>query len=223
MSLRSTKNNHEFKHPADVQGQTIIQPRNKTKAEVRVEYRNGEAVLVKDYSKRNPLIRIFYGRFSLNREKKAYSRLSGVPGIPGCYEVKSKDRLELEYIPGRSMGRFRRHEVKEAVFDKLDAVIAAIHARGVAVGDLHRSNIIVNEKGDVYIVDFASAIISSSPNPPDFLTRLVMKLDLHAAARIRSRYLRQGKPIPKGFFGVLYITGKFFKTCYKKIKLIFIT
>jgi RIO-like serine/threonine protein kinase len=198
----------------------IPQARNTTKAEVRLEHRNGKKVIVKDYSRRSLLIRFFYGRFTLRREAKAYARLAGVAGIPRCFGFEGKYALLFEYIPSRPLSQFRSGEVPESVFDKLDQMISSMHSRGVANTDLHRSNILLTEAGDVYMVDFVHSLTDNNPKFPGPLTRLSMQLDLHAAAKIRARYLGQKKPEPIGFFGVLYRIGRSLKFLRKKIKLI---
>ena len=197
----------------------IPQARNITKARIHLEQRDGNDVIIKDYSARNFLIR-YYGRFTLRREAKAYARLAGIKGFPLCYGFEGKDALVLQYIAGHPPGWFRLRKVKipESAFDKLDQIVLSMHSRGVANSDLHRSNILLTEAGDVYMVDFASAFISNKPGSPGPLTRLMMQLDLYAAAKIRARYLGWPKPVPKGFFGLLYRTGKCFKLLIKVIR-----
>ena len=198
----------------------IPQARNTTKAEVRLEHRNGKKVIVKDYSRRTPLIRFFYGRFTLRREARAYARLAGAAGIPRCFGFEGKYMLVLEYIPSRPLSQFRIGGVTESVFDKLDQMISSMHSLGVANSDIHRANILLTEAGDVYMVDFVHSLTDNNPKSPGPITRLMMQLDLHATAKIRARYLGQQKPEPKGFFGVFYRIGRSFKFFRKKIKLI---
>ncbi|MEV4020351.1 class III lanthionine synthetase LanKC [Nonomuraea angiospora] len=45
----------------------------------------------------------------------------------------------------------------EGIVGKLREVVAAIHGRGLAVGDLHPSNVIVTSQDDVVLVDFENA------------------------------------------------------------------
>ena len=59
--------------------------RNKTKAEVYLASRNGSKIVFKDFRKTHMLIRLFYGRYSLYREARAYAKLEGVSGIPRCF------------------------------------------------------------------------------------------------------------------------------------------
>jgi len=77
--------------------------RNRSKAEVYVETNNGKQVLFKDYSGRNILTRIIYGRYTLRREAQAYERLKGSVGIPQCFGLDGKDVLAMEYIKGQPL------------------------------------------------------------------------------------------------------------------------
>ena len=92
-----------------------------------------------------------------------------------------------------------------------------MHSRGVANSDLHGSNILVAETGDVFIVDFASAIFAKNLSAPGSVASFFMKLDHYAAVRIRARFLGQSKPKPVGVFGFAYNMGKLFKAFLKRV------
>jgi predicted Ser/Thr protein kinase len=164
------------------------------------------------------LIRNSYGRFTLKREAKAYSRLSAVEGIPRCFGLEENYVLKLEYINGKSLGYFTRGRVPESVFSKLEKILLAMHSKGVVNGDLHRSNVLLTPDWDVYLVDFASAFFTDKADNSGFFFRGIKDLDLHAFERMRSRYLYLDKPVPKGFFGVCYNVFSKLKRSVKKIK-----
>ncbi|MEI6128099.1 MAG: hypothetical protein WCQ99_16240 [Pseudomonadota bacterium] len=196
---------------------TLKNPRNKSKAHIRFELRAGKQVAVKDYSSRRGVIKL-YGRFTLTNEARAYARLSGAPGIPACYGFKSRDILEIESIPSRPLSSFKPGAVPAEVFKKLEQVLAVMHSRGVANGDVHRSNVLVTDSGEVYLVDFAHSFVARNPKKPGLLTRRIMELDLHALARIRARYLRLPEPYPQGVFGFLYLALSSLKKGFKRLK-----
>lgn len=219
MSLKLHYKNYEIREDDNTGNILFSRSRNITKATIRLEQLDGKTVVIKDYSNRNFLIRI-YGNFTLRREKRAYSVLSGIKGIPHCYGLNGKNTLVFECIPGRPLSQINRNKAKLpiAVFDELDRIISAMHSRGVANSDLHGSNILVTETGDVFIVDFASAVFAKNLSDPGYVVRFFMKLDHHAAARIRARYLGQPKPKPAGVFGFAYNMGRLFKTFLKRSK-----
>ncbi len=144
--------------------------RNKTKAEVCLVNRNGSRIVFKDYSKRNILIRLFYGRYVIAREIKAYERLEGVPGVPRCLGSKGKDVMLLEHISGQPLSKFKRGTIPESVFIKLKKIISCMHDRGVANGDLHRSNVLLTPNWDVYLIDYASAFFTDKADRPGFFS-----------------------------------------------------
>ena len=199
-------------------GYGIKPPRNSTKALVTKSMRNGRAVVVKDFSRCSAVIRMLYGRPTLRREARAYALLQGISGIPECFGLEGRDSLVIEYIHGRLLGSFKRGSVEPEVFDRVDEIIKYAHARGVALVDLHTSNIIITESGDVFLIDFANAIFARNIRRPNVLVRFFMELDRHAAGRMRARYLRLPKPVPAGVFGVLYRFGRGLKTASGRIK-----
>lgn len=191
-------------------------PRNRTKACVRIEQRHGRSCVVKDYSRLNPLLRCFYGRAVIWREARAYARLAGLPGIPRCYGREDACALVLEHLDGTPLSDFRRGELDTVVFDRLDGMLAAMHARGVVHADLHRSNVLIGDAGQVSLIDFASALLSRRPGRIGPVLRMVMLLDRQAAARMRARYLRQDSPRAPGLFGLVYAACKGVKKTKKK-------
>ncbi len=183
--------------------------RNSTKADVRFEERDGREVVVKDYGARSWWVRTFYGRPTLRREARVYERLAGVSGVPASLGLETPDRLVLERAPGRPS-----HELKadaydaRAVFDRLDAILAGIHGRGVAISDLHRRNVLIEPPATVHVIDFALSRIARDPQHPGWMVRRLMELDRHAAARLRARALGLPEPEATGSIGGFYRAGR---------------
>jgi tRNA A-37 threonylcarbamoyl transferase component Bud32 len=195
-----------------------MQPRNKSKGSVRIEERAGRKIVVKDYGGvRNPLVR-FYGCLTLRNEARAYKRLAGVAGIPVCHGMTEAGCLELAFVDGRHLGLFKRRSVPEAVFEKLDHILRSMHTRGVANMDLHRSNVLVSDDGDVHVIDFAHAVIARSPQHPGIVARLAMQLDRYAFDRMKARFAGFEKPVPAGVFGIIYRCMKSLKRAMRFIK-----
>ncbi len=179
------------------------EPRNPTKAIVRRATRDGREVVIKDFGTRPLWVRVLYGRRVLRREARAYERLGGVRGVPRSLGFDGPDALVLELAPGRSLGAFEPGQVAPALFDDLERVLRDVHARGVAIADLHRSNVLVD--GTVaHVVDFAVARFARDPAHPGWLVRQLQQLDRHAAARLRARYLGLPEPRASGLFGRVY-------------------
>lgn len=193
-------------------------PRNRSKADVRFEEREGRAVVVKDYRPRSWLVRVCYGRPTLRREARVYERLRDTPGIPRCLGWEGPDTLVLERAPGVSLDRLPASSVPPAIFDALDRVLATVHARGVAIADLHRSNVLIADDGRVHVIDFAIARLARDPARPGPLVRALQRLDRHAALRLRARAAGTPEPEPEGAWGAIYRAGKRVKRWLRRVR-----
>lgn len=132
--------------------------RNASKSSVFLAEHEGRLVVCKDASRvtRRWLVGGFR-RWTLRNEVRALQRLAGLTGAPGLL-AHWEAGLVMEHVPGRLLTELRGSEVPVAVFDRLDALVDAIHARGISVGDLHRRNILVDSDGAVGIIDFELAL-----------------------------------------------------------------
>ncbi len=114
------------------------------------------------------------------------------------------DRLVLVKVPGRALPEWPHHELPDGVLTTLTAIVHAIHRRGVAIADLHRSNVLVAEDGGVYLLDLAVARVARHPLRPGPIIRALQTLDLHAVERIRAWATGLEEPRPSGLFGATY-------------------
>jgi predicted Ser/Thr protein kinase len=129
-------------------------------ASVRVYSTTGGDVVVKT-PHRGPLSGLW--RSLLEREQAVYERLRGIPGIPRSFGLIGGG-LALEYVAGPSL---REHEARivdrDELFAKLLATLKAMHAAGVAHGDLKRKdNIIVGAGEQPFLIDFGIAVRRSA-------------------------------------------------------------
>jgi predicted Ser/Thr protein kinase len=125
-------------------------------------------------------------RLLLRREHAVYRRLDGIAGIPRSFGLV-EGGLALEYVPGPSL---REHEAlladREAFFARLRSTIDAMHAAGVAHGDLKRKdNVIVAAGERPYLIDFGIAVQRGA----GWLSRLVfphvVQMDLNAWVKLK--------------------------------------
>ena len=131
-------------------------------ASVHLYETSAGAVVVKKPHRGGPLSGLW--RALLRREHSVYERLRGIAGIPRSLGLVRDEYLALEFVAGPSL---REHEAKiadrEAFFAKLLATLEAMHAAGVAHGDLKRKdNIIVGPGERPYLVDFGIAMQRSA-------------------------------------------------------------
>lgn len=163
--------------------------RNGTKAEISLVDPGENSFVVKDTASRSWAVRTLLGPWQLNREERAYRLLAGIPGIPRLIGRPDRQSLALEYIPGRSLDTLRPGDVDGDFFDRLDRLLEAIHAKGVAHGDLHHRDILRGPEGGPFVVDFATSVVAGSGAAPlrRMLFEQMRKADLRAAAKLRRR------------------------------------
>jgi predicted Ser/Thr protein kinase len=127
--------------------------------------KDGTRAAVKDFSKvENKAFRRFVAPLLVAREAKALRALKGTPGVPEYFGKIDRLAFAMEYVEGRPVADFAEGELDPAVFPRVQAVIDAIHRRGVSHGDLkRRSNLLVTPEKQVYLIDFAAATIGNRP------------------------------------------------------------
>lgn len=100
-------------------------------------------------------------KISIVREHAAYERLRGVEGVPASHGLVDGEHLVLDYIEGPSLRAYERQiRDRERFFADLLETIEAVHAAGVAHGDLKRKdNTLVGPGERPYIIDFGIACL----------------------------------------------------------------
>jgi len=197
--------------------EVLSKGRNATKADVTVHRlmstldartdsprdSEGTLVVLKDFSARGPLVRATLARFSTAREARAYAQLSGLRGIPGFMGRVGGTALTTAFVPGRSLRDVPRRSLPPSFFTDLERLIASVHARGVALTDLHHRNVIVREDdGSPVLVDFSLAMVRPAAWNPigRWFFDQAQRLDRLAFERIRERYMAPagGKSVSPG-------------------------
>jgi len=125
----------------------------------------GSDLLIKDYGSGKSLFGRLLGRFLVFREKVAYGRLNGLPGIPSYYRTVDLYALILQHVRAEPVLDVDLEQVPADFFRLLSELVENLHGRGVANGALHKlDNILIDNSGRPVIVDFTSAIMTGS-NP----------------------------------------------------------
>jgi predicted Ser/Thr protein kinase len=107
-------------------------------------------------------------RYLLRREAAVYARLAGIAGIPRSYGLLDGRYLLLEHVPGPSYrGAQTQLHDRERFFALLLETLRAMHAAGVAHGDLKRKdNVIVGPDERPYLIDFGIATRHNAAGGP---------------------------------------------------------
>jgi hypothetical protein len=156
--------------------------RNGTKADVHVYEVEGGKVALKDYGARGFLARHALGRFLVRRECRAYEAAGFVDGLAPFLGRCGPFALATSWIDAKPLSARDGERVPDTVFDRLEAILDALHAKGVALADLHHRDVLLADDGTVYVVDLAAAVTGGP------LFRRAAAQDRLAAARMRARF-----------------------------------
>lgn len=155
-------------------------------AEVRrLSLPDGEEVVVK--SPRRSAATSMIARRAIRREREVYRLLEGINGIPRAHGLIDGDRLVLDFVEGTSL-RVKATQLsdRESFFTRLLETIQAMHAAGVAHGDLKRKeNILVGPGEQPYIVDFGIARLRDGGLLDRHLFDTIRQLDLNAWVKLK--------------------------------------
>ena len=140
----------------------VVRQPTSTRPTIRLVEDNGIQGVVKDFSANGFIYRNIIGRFLLWRESRAYQRLKRIKGISVIYRKINSMALVISKVPGKDLEHLSEKERPDLeFFQKLTSLIQGCHRHGTVHCDLKRSsNIMIDEFGDPYMVDWAAAIAS---------------------------------------------------------------
>ena len=153
----------------------------------RVEQEGRPAVL-KDYRSKSFFARNFFGPYLVRREYAILKRLEGMPGVPRAYRIVEGRAILLEYIEGRTSGKFKPGELPPGVFDALRETVREIHRRGVVHLDLRqKKNILITADFRPCVIDFGAALMPSPASPLRLLLPKLRRVDEMAVLKFKQR------------------------------------
>ncbi len=130
-----------------------------------------------------------FRRWMIRRELRAYLRLDGLPGIPVCHGLMDGGDLVISFEPGDSYKEVQHALAdRDTFFDRLLTLIRAMHAAGVAHGDLKRKyNLIVADGERPVIIDFGTAVRNKQKSGPfgRWLFGVVARADVNAWIKLK--------------------------------------
>ncbi len=157
-------------------------------------YRHGALqIALKDYRRRPWWVRVSIGRLMIRRETAAYGIARDIPGVARFLGRLGPVSLATEWVESRSLGELREQAVHPRVFERLYETLARLHAAGIALADLHLSDVLVDPNDHVTLVDLATAF-TLGPRPGPLRLRLFRRLVLQdeiSFARLRAHIRKE--------------------------------
>ncbi len=168
----------------------ISRGRNLSKADIYECDYEGRTAILKDYGRRNILIRSTMGRWCAKREFVIYQELKGLAGIPQCFLRPDPFSFILEFIDGHPLSEISSGRLLPSLFPSLRSIIKDIHSRGIACGDIHHRDVLITSDGKPILIDFVTGW--KKGGRLNIMRNLIFKwlcaLDWLAFYRIRQRY-----------------------------------
>lgn len=149
----------------------------------------GQELVLKDYTRCDRLFAGLVGPLLVWRETSALAQLEGTPGVPRLFRKIGSRAFLMEYLRGADKARKQPVTARPDFFERLRQLVDRVHARGVAHCDMRRSgNILVDEKGNPYLVDFVScAFLRPWWHPLGWLFPLLCQADRDAIIKLKHR------------------------------------
>lgn len=145
---------------AKLQRESIHEARNWSKADVSIAEwppNSGQRVVIKELKNRPLWYRVLAGRYFLRREWKTLCALQDLKGVPSPVARPDSDTIVMEYHPGQPLDKLAWWDVPEDVVADIEELVEEIHGRGITHGDLHGYNVLVDEDGEITLIDWATA------------------------------------------------------------------
>lgn len=99
------------------------------------------------------------GLMLCNREVCFHQATDGIPGLARFLERYGESGYIREYVPGGHLREYRKtHRTDDLFYPRINAMLAAIHKRGISHNDLSKAeNILVRPDGSPTLIDFQIA------------------------------------------------------------------
>ena len=131
----------------------------------------------------------WFGRRAIQHEAQVYERLGNIEGVPRSFGLAASAHLVLEHVDGTTLRQAAAGlENRERFFDRLLETIRAMHAAGIAHGDLKRKdNTLVTGDERPCIIDFGVATIRDESTGAAGRRRfdIMRQMDLNAWIKLK--------------------------------------
>jgi tRNA A-37 threonylcarbamoyl transferase component Bud32 len=182
-----------FDQIADAPRELLRHGRTRVAADLYAIEWNGRPAVLKDVSRCPWIVRIFYARPVMLREIHVLKKLQDVQGVPRVLALVGNNAFIMERVQAQPLPhpRATTDRPPREFFEKMMNLLASLHRRGVGHGDFRRSNVMMDEQNQPFIIDYATAVIAK-PGVlgawSRFLYRLAVKTDTVHALEIKECY-----------------------------------
>ncbi len=157
--------------------------------EVRLISFEGQRAVTKDYGSGGTWFKKLTGMYLARREATALRRAEDIPNVPRVLAMPDACMVAMTCVTGTSASAADPSVFDEHFFDRLTVLIARLHARGIAHGDLEKlDNILVTPEGEPALVDFASAILSGANPIAALVLPNIMDNDRRAIYKLKAQH-----------------------------------
>jgi serine/threonine protein kinase len=146
---------------------------NISQANIDIIEVKGKPFVLKHFFEHPFLVRIFWGRYIIGRERRNYRILQGIKGIPKIHFRPDPYSIIMEYVDGKRLPHLREYRLSPLFFERLRILVKDIHNRGITHGDLRRKNILVAGEESPFLIDFAGAFRLKGKG--NFITRAMFR------------------------------------------------
>lgn len=156
-------------------------------------YRGQQAVIKSVPNPDHPITAPIH-RWMIQRETRALKVLDDVEGVPDLLGVPNENAIALEYREGRILRNVEGRDLPSYFFAELEAVVHAIHDRGVVHSDLKKKeNVMVSPEGEPIVIDFGTHFVKKEGFTPinSFLHDQFRSMDLNAVSKLKKQLAPQ--------------------------------
>ncbi|MFC7441655.1 protein kinase domain-containing protein [Laceyella putida] len=114
----------------------------------------GEGLSGKVYEFENYAVKVFKPDYSEKEDADLLTRLSGHAAFPALH-YKEDQFMIVDKVSGYTLGQALKagEKLNERLFNQIEEAVERCYAEGIIPDDLHLNNIMVNQDGQVKIVD----------------------------------------------------------------------
>ena len=143
----------------DLPQRSLHRARNATKADVyAIDWpQENQPLVIKDLKRCALWFRTLAGRALLRREARALRALRDVDSVPNLESWIDADAFAMQWRAGEKLSECTANRITPQILDEIAALLSEVHARGVTHGDLHAHNILLDESGNLCLIDWATA------------------------------------------------------------------